>query len=444
MPASESSSNCEGALQERWTAMTTENIVRVLGWTGSVAFGLVAAACATAPQSGDYAGMSGAAQASGGGIDNLVLVDCALPGQIRQLGTAMTYLTPRREVKTTRKDCAIRGGEYIVFDRSDYASALKALLPKAEAGDPVAQAYVGEIYEKGLGLPSPNYAEAAVWYHKAADQGNRAAETSLGSLYERGLGVPKDKALALDWYRKASGVTNDRLVFESSFNAERERFQRELALRKRTAEELRAKLRSTEDRLKRQSQDAKDTQSSLADDRRKLAHLSGASGGPQAQAEIARLQARIKAQETKLASHDQEVNALKASYDQQRRLLESQRRDAESRAEQLQRDLHAVQEQRDQANQRIAAEEQRISKIRSEVDGLRAQLDSAQQKATASASTIQSLRDQLQAREHDLEQSRQRLEASRTKASQLGKLELSRREEYRNVLYATRQLAGGV
>ena len=240
--------------------MTTENIVRVLGWTGSVAFGLVAAACATAPQSGDYAGVSGAAQASGGGIDNLVLVDCALPGQIRQLGTAMTYLTPRREVKTTRKDCAIRGGEYIVFDRSDYASALKALLPKAEAGDPVAQAYVGEIYEKGLGLPSPNYAEAAVWYHKAADQGNRAAETSLGSLYERGLGVPKDKALALDWYRKASGVTNDRLVFESSFNAERERFQRELALRKRTAEELRAKLRSTEDRLKRQSQDAKDTQ----------------------------------------------------------------------------------------------------------------------------------------------------------------------------------------
>lgn len=424
--------------------MTTGTIVRVLGWTGPLGLSLLAAACATAPRIEGESGMSGATQAAGGGIADLVLVDCMLPGQIRQLGTAMTYLTPRREVKTTRKDCAIRGGEYIVFDRSDYASALKALLPKAEAGDPVAQAYVGEIYEKGLGLPSPRYAEAAVWYRKAADQGNRAAETSLGSLYERGLGVPKDKALALDWYRKASGVTNDHLVFESSFKAERERFQRELALRKRTAEGLRAKLRSTEEKLERQSRGAKETQSSLADDRRKLARLSGASSGPEARAEIARLQARIKEQEAKLASHDQEVNALKASYEAQKRLLESQRRDAQSRAEQLQKDLHAVQEQRDQANQRIAAEQQKIRKIRSEVDGLRAQLESAQQKTTASASTIQSLRNQLQARERDLEQSQQRLEASRTKASQLGKLELSRREEYQNVLYATKRLAGGV
>jgi hypothetical protein len=424
--------------------MTTAKLGRVIGWTGALALSLLAVACATAPQSGEYSGMSAATQSSGGGIDDLVLVDCALPGQIRQLGTAMTYLTPRREVKTTRKDCAIRGGEYIVFDRSDYSSALQALLPKAEAGDPVAQAYVGEIYEKGLGLPSPNYAQAAVWYRKAADQGNQAAETSLGSLYERGLGVPKDKALALDWYRKASGVTDDRLVFESSFNAQRDRFQRELALRKRTADELRTKLRSTEEGLKRQSQDAKETQSSLADDRRKLARLAGASAGPEAQAQIAQLQARIREQEAKLASHDQEVNALKAGYEEQKRLLESQRRDAQSRAEQLQRDLHAVQEQRDQATQRIAEEEGRISKIRSEVDGLRAQLETAQQKATASASTIQSLRDKLQAREHDLEQSQQRLEASRTKASQLGKLELSRRDEYQSVLYATKRLAGGV
>jgi predicted nucleic acid-binding Zn-ribbon protein len=417
---------------------------RMLLRAGACALAVLAAACVSTPQRGDYGAMPGGAQAvAGGGVDDFVLVDCMLPGQIRQLGTMMTYLTPRRPAKTTRKECAMRGGEYIVFDRSDYASALQALLPKARAGDPVAQAYVGEIYEKGLGLPSPNYAESASWYRKAADSGYAPAETSLGSLYERGLGVPKDKAIALDWYRKASGVTEDRLTFESTFQAERDRYQKELALRKRTADGLREKLRSTEERLRRQSQDAKDAQSSLADDRRKLASLKSAGGGAQSQDEINRLRARVQEQEAKLASHDAEVTALKSSYEEQKRVLESQRRDAQSEAERLQKELHAVQEQRDQANARVTSEQQAIDKIRSEVNGLRQELDSAQQRAGAGASTIQSLREQLQARERDLQQSQQRLEASQSKASQLGKLELSRREEYEGVLDAQRRLAGG-
>ncbi|MGA7982393.1 MAG: hypothetical protein WCA32_19500 [Chromatiaceae bacterium] len=424
--------------------MTTEMIVRVLRRTGASALVLLAAACVSTQQAGDHGAVPAVAQSSSaGGVDDFVLVDCMLPGQIRQLGTMMTYLTPRRPAKTTRKDCAIRGGEYIVFDRSDYSSALQSLLPKARAGDPVAQTYVGEIYEKGLGLPSPNYAEAASWYRKAADSGYRPAETSLGSLYERGLGVPKDKAIALDWYRKASGITDDRLVFESSFQAERARFQKELALRKRTADGLRQKLRSTEERLKRQSEAAKGTQTSLADDRRQLARLNSGGAGSQTQEEAAQLRARIQAQEAKLASHQAEVDALKRSYEAQKRLLESQRRDAASEAERLQTELHAVQEQRDQANARVAAEQQAIDRVRSEVDRLRSELDRVQQRAGASASTIQTLRDELQARESELQQSQQRLEATRTKASQLGKLELSRREEYEGVLDAKRRMAGG-
>jgi hypothetical protein len=419
--------------------MTTTRNWLPLGRVAASALGLILAACASPPQGGDYA-VPKVTQASAGSVDDFVLVDCMLPGQIRQLGTMMTYLTPRRPAKTTRKECAIRGGEYIVFDRSDYQSALQSLLPKARAGDPVAQAYVGEIYEKGLGLPSPNYAEAAVWYRKSAEQGYHPAQTSLGTLYEHGLGVPKDKAIALDWYRKASGVSEDRLAFESSFQAERERYQRELALRKQTAEGLRAKLRSTEEQLKRQSQDAKDTQSSLADDRRKLAQLSGQGGQGQ---EVAQLHARIRAQESKLASHEAEVAALRQSYETQKRLLESQRRDAESEAERLQRELHAVQQQRDEANARVASEQQAIDRVRSEVGQLRDELERAKQRADASASTIQDLRTKLQAHERDLEQSQQRLEASRTKAAQLGKLELSRREEYEGVLDAKRRMAGG-
>ena len=81
--------------------------------------------------------------------DRLLVVDCLLPGQVRQLGTGVTYLAPRRAIKTDASDCAIRGGEYVAGDRANYATALNVWLPSAEAGDKAAQTYVGEIYERG-------------------------------------------------------------------------------------------------------------------------------------------------------------------------------------------------------------------------------------------------------------------------------------------------------
>lgn len=38
------------------------------------------------------------------------MVDCLLPGQIRQLDETVTYLTERRPVRTTKADCTGRGG----------------------------------------------------------------------------------------------------------------------------------------------------------------------------------------------------------------------------------------------------------------------------------------------------------------------------------------------
>ena len=39
------------------------------------------------------------------------MVDCLLPGQIRQLDETVTYLTERRLVRTTQAACTGRGGE---------------------------------------------------------------------------------------------------------------------------------------------------------------------------------------------------------------------------------------------------------------------------------------------------------------------------------------------
>ncbi|OQY51209.1 MAG: hypothetical protein DRR08_03170 [Candidatus Parabeggiatoa sp. nov. 2] len=145
---------------------------------------------------------------SSGDADGFLIVDCLLPSQVRQLEPGTISLTQRRPIKTSISDCEIRGGEYVVQDRSDYAAALKVWLAKAKAGDPKAQTYVGEIYEKGLGVP-PDYEKAAQWYQKAAAQGYASAQMDLGFLYERGLGVKQDSAMAEKWYRQAAELTEE-------------------------------------------------------------------------------------------------------------------------------------------------------------------------------------------------------------------------------------------
>src|SRR5262244_4388002 len=139
--------------------------------------------------------------------DDFLVVDCLLPGQIRRLGTQMTYLSARQAVKTSARDCEIRGGEYVAYDRANYATALKVWLPLAEQGDASAQTNVGEIFEKGLGVP-PDYAAAAAWYRRGAERGYSRAAINLGQLYEQGHGVPKDPVQALGWYRKAAGLSD--------------------------------------------------------------------------------------------------------------------------------------------------------------------------------------------------------------------------------------------
>lgn len=155
--------------------------------------------------------------------DELLPVDCLLPGQVRRLGRQMTYVTQRRAIKTTGVDCEIRGGEYVSFDRANYATAMQIWLPLAQQGDPKAQNYVGEIHEKGLGV-TPDPAQAAQWYRKAAEQDYKAAQINLGQLYEAGRGVDKDIEVALEWYRKAAGLREKQLKFVS-FGYSDEAFQ---------------------------------------------------------------------------------------------------------------------------------------------------------------------------------------------------------------------------
>ncbi len=145
--------------------------------------------------------------------EDMMIVDCLLPGQIRSLGRQATFLSARRPIRTTQSDCQIRGGEYVSYDRANYQTALKVWLDQAMAGSAEAQNNVGEVYSKGLGT-EPDHGMAAQWFKKAADQGYARAKINLGFLYEQGLGVPQDTAMALNLYREASGIT-DELLYAS-------------------------------------------------------------------------------------------------------------------------------------------------------------------------------------------------------------------------------------
>lgn len=89
------------------------------------------------------------------------------------------------------------------YDRQDYETVFRLMLPLAEQGDTVSQYFLGLMYFGGRGV-AQDYSEAAGWYRKAADQGLADAQYNLGQMYRRGQGVARDYSEAVRWYRAAA------------------------------------------------------------------------------------------------------------------------------------------------------------------------------------------------------------------------------------------------
>ncbi len=70
------------------------------------------------------------------------------------------------------------------------------------AGDARAQAWLGYLYEKGIGVPQ-NAEKAVYWYHCAADRGQPHAQFLLGMAHDLGRGAPQDYVLAYAWTNQA-------------------------------------------------------------------------------------------------------------------------------------------------------------------------------------------------------------------------------------------------
>jgi hypothetical protein len=207
-----------------------------------------------------------------GSSDEFLIVDCLLPPKLKRLGTRVSYAEARKPIKTSALDCGIRGGEYTEFDRADYRSALAAWRPLAEQGDAMAQNYVGEILERGLGTAA-DPAAAAAWYRKAAEQDFAPAALNLGELYDRGAGVERDPAEAQKWYRRASGLPALGIAFTAAAAptgaAEPPALERQLAEKVREIERLQSELR----KLSAREQRAAELDATLREREQKLAAL---------------------------------------------------------------------------------------------------------------------------------------------------------------------------
>lgn len=314
--------------------------------------------------------------AASGDANGFLIVDCLLPGKVHKLGRSVIYLTPRRPVKTSVSDCEIRGGEYVAYDRSNYATALNIWLSEAKNGDAKAQNYVGEIYEKGLGTP-PNYEKAVQWYKKAAAQGYPSAKMNLGFLYEKGLGVKQDLKMAVKLFRQAAGLPE--LDFSKLSSDDHKELQ-----------SLRAKAKSLQEQLHQTQQQLINTQALFQQRHGDLQEL---------QKQLRQTQQQLANTQVKLGSKRQDVKQIQqaltqhqygSTAEQKRLMLELQQREAEFKA---QRELIARLERKNQQQQRelkklktqaekAKAQSLKLASINKEAMRLRVQLEQTQKKLT--------------------------------------------------------------
>jgi hypothetical protein len=337
-----------------------------------------------------------AAAAVSGNPDKFLIIDCLLPGQVRKLGSNMTYVSPRRPAKTTASECEIRGGEYVAFDRSDYRTSLQVWLPQAQEGDPVAQNYVGEIYEKGLGI-APDYATAAAWYLKAANQGNSRARINLGFLYEKGLGTKKDLSQALNWYRKASGLEEDNLQFSSSIEiskAERKELRllkQERQQQKAEAESLRKQLKLTKSQLQSERSKLAKAEDNLFNLRNEINHRASFAGFSTATTDPQELD-QLR---SKLAQQEQEVQAQQLAIVALESNLISQRT-------QMNEALQLSAQEKFQLQEKLKVKSSQASQLKKKYDQVQAEFAAATQQIKHSQPKLEEQRKQLELTQQSL------------------------------------------
>lgn len=85
------------------------------------------------------------------------------------------------------------------YQKGDYYTAFRELLPFAKAGDPKIQFIIGTMYANTQGVPKSD-SDAVKWYQLAAAGGLADAQNNLAFMYANGTGVHISPPEAVKWW----------------------------------------------------------------------------------------------------------------------------------------------------------------------------------------------------------------------------------------------------
>ena len=329
-----------------------------------------------------------------GNADDFLIVDCLLPAQVRQLGMNMTFLAPRQAVRASAHECAVRGGEFARGDAGGPAG-LKIWLPAAQKGDPEAQTYVGEIFERGLG-GQPDYAAAVQWYRRASDQNYAKAQIALGALVAQGLGTVRDPIEAAKLFRRAAGLPPDLPMGSEAQDRRVDELNAKLAAANAAdaAKEKRLSAQDAQLRQLRQKLNARENEAKRERDRlQTLQHKLEQSQAPQPDRSV-------QSDETKqtLAERDRELAQTKQSVAELRaKLTAAEKTEAQTADDAKQ--LAALHDQLTRAQATMSTQQLEAARLRQE-------LQSAQSTASEKDAKTQNLTTALNQRDGELAQTK--------------------------------------
>lgn len=317
------------------------------------------------------------------------IVDCLLPGVLRRVGGSV-YQMPSRPARLTAKECIIRGGDFLLYDRANYETTLKHWITQAERGDADAMLYVGEIYEQGIGR-DPDYAAAANWYQKAADVGNTTAMISLAHLYKTGRGVPLDLSEAQSLYSQAFGADVPIPLDPTSVKGADQRVETLMA----EVDEVRRQKIAVDVELQAANEQ-------LAVARRALDDVFA--GGGEDSGLIKQLQSSVAKQETDIAAYQSNLEAIDAESAELKSLrqqLEEQKLEM-ARLRELLADAEAEAENN---RSQLAGQRQALDAREAEFEALLADVNADRDAIQASSRARDELRDEVRELEAALRKS---------------------------------------
>lgn len=321
------------------------------------------------------------------------VVPCLLPARVRRLG-GIVYPERRQLIQATARACELRGGEYTVYDRSTPEASVAFFRPLAEAGDPVAQTQLGEVFQ--YLFATPRHADAALWYQRAVEQGDTTAMRRLAHLHEHGLGVPRNTLLATNLWRQATGL-GDELVLASEAEAARTAAEARIAelaaqLTSRSAEadSLRIALAEASEEQRRRRQ----ALASLGEEVQRLSHDLAAARSGGGDGRVIELESELRAREQRLADQQHQLADLEATLVAQQAGLQAAMRRVELENQRLQAELEQVAKR--SAAELAAAREELAARDR-ELEELRMQRQSLEEEMLAREAAVVALDKRLAA-----------------------------------------------